>query len=206
MKTAVSNPYLDEVKKFVRIPQRKRSYSEEMEAGNYQIPSLARYTARDAMTKKYAWAIPSKEALRELAKFPKIVEVGAGNGYWAHLLKQLGVEVDAIDDFSWSDQCETLWTEVLKGDHFDLENYDSSWTLFLCWPPYATSMAARCLEAFRGTTLAYVGESEGGCNGDGEFWDLLSRRWTEEKTVFLPQWDGVHDNLTIYQRVKSIRR
>jgi hypothetical protein len=37
----------------------------------------------------YAWCIPSTAAVRVLASFSPIVEIGAGSGYWGYMLKQV---------------------------------------------------------------------------------------------------------------------
>jgi hypothetical protein len=52
---------------------------------------------RHRLVAKYAWAIPNEEALETIAKYGPIVEIGAGNGYWAFLLRSMGVEVKAFD-------------------------------------------------------------------------------------------------------------
>mmetsp|Transcript_7858 Transcript_7858/g.19988 ORF Transcript_7858/g.19988 Transcript_7858/m.19988 type:complete len:164 (-) Transcript_7858:188-679(-) len=46
---------------------------------------------------KYAWAIPDQRAIRIIANFSPLVEIGAGKGYWAMLLRQAGADVLALD-------------------------------------------------------------------------------------------------------------
>ena len=36
----------------------------------------------------YAWAIPSDEAIHAIAELGPLLELGAGTGYWAWLLRQ----------------------------------------------------------------------------------------------------------------------
>ena len=59
------------------------------------------------LRRAYAWGVPSANALRAIAKASPhgIVEVGAGTGYWAHLLQDLhGVSVRAFDSHPCHDQ------------------------------------------------------------------------------------------------------
>jgi hypothetical protein len=46
---------------------------------------------------KYAWAIPDERALKACAAFSPLVEMGAGAGYWARLLREMGCTVSPFD-------------------------------------------------------------------------------------------------------------
>jgi hypothetical protein len=56
-----------------------------------------RETAREWPCHLYAFAAPNSRALKALAEVSPIIEVGAGVGYWALLLRQAGVAVVATD-------------------------------------------------------------------------------------------------------------
>ena len=43
-------------------------------------------------------------------------------------------------------------------------------------------------------------EGYGGCTADDSFHQLLDDEWDEDQEVDLPQWDGIHDRLTVYRR------
>eukprot|EP00294_Goniomonas_avonlea_P008586 CAMPEP_0114566260 /NCGR_PEP_ID=MMETSP0114-20121206/14785_1 /TAXON_ID=31324 /ORGANISM="Goniomonas sp, Strain m" /LENGTH=431 /DNA_ID=CAMNT_0001752635 /DNA_START=26 /DNA_END=1317 /DNA_ORIENTATION=+ len=47
----------------------------------------------------YSWAVPTVEALEAISSFSPcgLIEVGAGTGYWASLLEERGVSVEAFD-------------------------------------------------------------------------------------------------------------
>jgi hypothetical protein len=168
------------------------------------------YGARKGMTEKYAWAVPSQEALDEIAKYGPIIEMGAGTGYWAYLLLQMGVVIIPFDSHPPYDgededkrnayRHKESWTKVHQGSHEKLAEHPECHTLFLCWPPYADPMAADCLKAFKGSTLIYIGESAHGCTGDHEFHELLHEEWEEVKWIVLPQFEGSHDCLSVYVR------
>ena len=188
-------PYLREVQPYITVGIRDRRV---VDRGWFTVP-----TARDLRTplcKKYAWAIPTEEAIAAVADLSPIVEIGAGNGYWAQLIRQAGATVHAYDNMSWHDQVQQLHSEVLIGTPQTLKYYTSMWTLFLCWPPYSSRMAYECLRLYRGNTIVYVGEGEGGCTGDDRFHQKLQKKWELEQTIDLLNWDGINDDLQIWRR------
>lgn len=152
---------------------------------------------REALVREFAWAIPSDEALHCIAEHGPIVELGAGSGYWAYLLGQLGIDVVALDRYVNSKHKH--WVDVQRGGAKALRRH-SGRTLFLCWPPYDTNMADNALRIYRGSTLAYIGEGHGGCTGNDLFYNRLDRYWEEIESVAIPQWPMVHDTLSVYQR------
>ncbi len=48
------------------------------------------------MVSKYSWALPNEELLTEIASRSPIIEIGAGNGYWASLLSKKGADIIAL--------------------------------------------------------------------------------------------------------------
>lgn len=54
--------------------------------------------AKRVSTQRYAFAIPDDRAVSAIVRHaPKIVEVGAGTGYWARQLADAGADVVAYD-------------------------------------------------------------------------------------------------------------
>lgn len=177
------------------------------------------YRARETLTKKYAWAIPTDEALDCLAKYAPLVEIGAGTGYWAHLLRQRGVRITAYDQFppdghdwepegandeyrirkNWYHRGHETHTEVLSGTQHVLKRYNPDWNLFLCWPPM-TNMAIKALKLHKGKYLCYIGEGDYGCNANNAFFDYLGENYEQVEGVQIPQWEGLHDYLDIYKK------
>jgi hypothetical protein len=161
------------------------------------------FRVRDHCRKALAYAVPSRGALRAIVEAgPRIVEVGAGTGYWAALLAEAGAKVRALDNGSWKLARARSWFAVEHGTPRDLAAIDAD-LLLLCWPPYDDSMASRALTAFRGPRVAYIGEGEGGCTANQRFHDLLADRWRMVRDLSLPQWPGLHDRLTIYERQEA---
>lgn len=168
--------------------------------------------ARGTGTVRYAWAIPDNKSLNMIAEYGPIVEIGCGTGYWAMLLRGRGVDVIAYDETptvgdhmnnyhsrAMGQIRATAWTGVLKGTH-EAAALHPDRALFLCWPPYDSPMAYDTLIAYTGNTLIYIGEGNGGCTGDDVFHHTLEDHWTETRSASIPQWDGMHDGLTVYTR------
>lgn len=164
---------------------------------------------RTELTNRYSFSVPTEEALEEIKGFStSIVEIGAGGGYWAGLLLEMGVDIIAFDNHSWAR--EKMRFAVSVGKWFDVEKADlevitehSNRTLMLSWPPYNDPMAADTLKAYMragGTKLVYIGENINGCTGDELFHRILHKFWNLDKYVEIPQWGGIHDAVMLYSR------
>jgi hypothetical protein len=162
---------------------------------------------REEIVKNYAWAIPNAEAILELVNSGPVIEIGAGTGYWAHLVRDAGGVIYAYDRAFGKDNEFTLgsvWTVVLPGGPEQIKEWQfkdttTEFTLFLCWPPYATSMALDSLREYTGKKLIYVGE-QWGCTGDEAFQEELDKNWNLDYTIEIPVWWGVHDAMYVYSR------
>lgn len=161
------------------------------------------YGARGDLVKKYAWAIPSDEAIQALVRLSPVVEVGAGTGYWAKLVTEAGGNVRAFDSspsrLKKNSYCTGSWFHVERAQANVASRFPHR-TLFLCWPPYDTGMANEALRSYRGSTVVYVGESWGGCTGNDEFHQRLQDQFDRAETIELPRWSGIHDYFTVWKR------
>jgi hypothetical protein len=166
------------------------------------LPPRGNYRLRDALVKYYAWAIPTYEGLKEIAKYQPLVEIGAGTGYWAYLLRQLGVNIKCYDQMPYKEQVDNKWSKVKIGTPKTLLWVKKKRNLFLCWPPSNYPMAKECLKYFRGKYVIYIGESEGGCNASDDFFNILREDYEEiEHEAWIPHWFGLHDYLSIWRKL-----
>ena len=187
---------------------------------------------RDELISRYAFAIPDAGALTAIADFSPagVVELGAGTGFWAHLLDERGVDVVAYDtapapsgDNQWF-AGRRAWFDVRTGGQNVIDKH-SDRTLLVVWPTRNEDWPGDAVQRFAaagGTRLAYVGEPPGGCTGDDLFFALigeLDRCWacafgivtapcvcgviplfTRQRAVALPHWTGFTDDLGLYVR------
>ena len=193
----MDNPYLDEfLASDARFWLDPSKMLELIEANDPErLISIA--NTRHQLVERYAFGIPDQAAVNLIADQGKpIVEMGAGSGYWAHLLSQVGAEITAYDQHA----CD-VWHAVQTGTPELLA--DPRWSdhlLLLCWP--IDDVGTRSIKAFSGDTVCYVGEWNG-CTADEEFHDLLTDHWTITAEADLPQWGGIHDSLWILERAAA---
>lgn len=101
-----------------------------------------------------AHAVPSAEAVHLAGLFSPIVEIGAGSGYWARLIRdRTGARVFAYDLTDGDGVSATDDVEAAVRAHPEA-------ALFLCWPDQS-GMASRAIRAYAGDTVLYIGEAIG---------------------------------------------
>lgn len=181
----MDNPYLDEI----------RSISKRSGWGSWMLEERRR------LISKYSFAIPSEESILAIKGFSDtVIEVGAGSGYWAWLMSQVGIKVFAFDtEKPPNDLFTTSWHPIIIGNPVYLKKPVTA-ALFLCWPPYDSPMAFDALQRYPGNKLIYVGEGMEGCTADDRFHRELAAKWALVKSVSIPQWEYVHDYMMIYER------
>ena len=85
----------------------------------------------------------------------------AGTGYWASLLRERSVDILAFDIITGAKNTyhgdAKPFTQVRRGGEEVLSGLAGR-ALLLCYPPPDDPMAERCLELFKGDTVAYIGE------------------------------------------------
>ena len=162
---------------------------------------------RNVLSGHYAYAVPTPAALAEVARHAPLVEIGAGGGYWARLLRDAGVDMLAYDIRppgstervnQWFSQW-TPWTTIAEGMAPRVAEHPDR-TLFLCWPLWNVPVASNSLRWYAGEVIVYVGEGYGGSTGDPAFHELLDRHFELETWVPLPQWPDRWDSLTVWRR------
>ena len=175
------------------------------------------YALMKRMRRMYAYALPDEDLIRRIAADAPLVEVGAGLGYWAWLLRQAGAEVRATDrrppaqyidargrlratpgrrsgrPNDWTEP-RPAWTLVEEADAAEAAAAAPDHAaLLIVWPPYADPMAADALRAFRGAVVWYVGEGRGGACADLAFFDELEDAWAPDELHALIRFPGMHD-------------
>jgi len=204
--TILSNPYLMDVEHTLGI-----------HGGRVSEAHPHAYSIIKVMRRRYSYALPDEDLVRRIAGDSPIVEVGAGLGYWAWLLRQAGAEVRATDvrppaqyfdargrlcatpgrrpgrPNEWFDT-RPAWTRVEVADAAEAAAAaPETAALLIVWPPYADQMAASALRAFRGAVVWYVGEGRGGACADDAFFDALEESWEPDELHALIRFPGLRD-------------
>lgn len=184
---SLPNPLLDA---YQRINPH-RMLSQVKDRWEDQITRARISQLRGALIRAFACGIPTEEAITAIAKAAAdgVVSIAAGSGYWEKLIAQY-VRVTAYDAYlpgTADSPFMTPWYPVMCADESAVTRHPDC-ALLLCWPPGANSMAARTLHAYRGRTLIYVGELEGGWHADEEFFRVLRSGWRAIGKVEIPTW------------------
>lgn len=188
-----SNPYWDIVAPFAFEHEGRRVVNGGRPDGSARLAY-----AEMLLQAVYAYAIPSPETVEWIAGFcagRRVVELGAGRGYWAAQMALSGLSVEAYDSeppdkvtnasFLPAVGQVGMWHHVGDLGEF-AENVAgcSDHVLFLCWPPgWGNTMASQAHAEFErsgGKRLIFIGQPQGGKTGDDAFFDALSAGWELE--------------------------
>ena len=204
------NPYLVAyvavMKRFQEEKARWRNQGYKSDVSDEALPFLP----RERLIDQYAFAVPSEGALRTIMRWSPngVLEVGAGAGYWAKLMTELGIDVIACDSLTSIYRSSDKVARRLMPTHFPvmkmsgvqaLHRFGHDRTMLLCWPDMK-KWPARTLTAYRGQSVIYVGEADFGRTADRAFREILEEHWTLKEECTLPQWVGVCDYLMVYER------
>lgn len=205
-----TNPYLRQVRRLVSrvgasISGNDMEFPSPMRAAGATIIVSEGY---ETLRKRYSYAVPTESSLHAVASCGPLIEVGAGKGYWAKMLSEMGVDVMAYDirrpeQNDYTDR-QKPFTEVFVHDVDIVAAYPDR-TLFICWPPLNDDMATRALSTYLaagGSTLIYIGESAGGCTADDTFFAMIDASMVERPIgeADVLRWWGIHDSLWVFDR------
>jgi hypothetical protein len=199
---ADENPYLDLVNVLADYPSgsASRNLFWSVPGGLANVLDLS--ARRRELAALLSWAIPADGALGVLSQYAPLVECGAGTGYWAALLHGRGVDVAASDVAPG----RRTWTAVRAADSVAAVTASRGRRLFLCWPPHDDDSASyAAVRAYRGDLLLYLGGGPGGPTGTARFQAELELNWSMVEQVAVPNWPGLQDRLSVYQR-NAVRR
>jgi hypothetical protein len=187
----LSNPYLDFF--YALPPSFRRDAFTPLSATESFDPGWL--SLKSAIAGHFAWAVPTEEAIGVIGRHTsRVVEIGAGSGYWAWLMRQAGIDVAAFD----TNLPRHAWSKVERGDERAVSEHATG-SLLLCWPPWGSDMAVNALARFRGDIVVYVGEWMGGC-ADAHFFARLVSDFEGVAAAAIPQWCARTDQLMVFRR------
>jgi len=196
----IYNPYLKKLKRIID------------DNSHLDTASLAELliSQRNDIVSEYSFTIPYFEILNKIASYSPIVEVGAGSGYWARCLTEIGSDVVAYDSFppgeqspwdwqsgnSWFDD---TWFGIIKEDETAAAHHPDR-TLFMAWPMPMSPMAYNALLNYKnacGKTIIYIGHPHPASSGNEHFYELLYQH-KEIENIDLYSWPGIKEKLLVY--------
>ena len=136
-----------------------------------------------------------------------LLEIGAGNGYLAHLMKIQGLDIVATEPvppggkFNYRiDLHPVEGAEVQQLTGMEAIALHPDRDLVWSWPDRRGDYVHETLQAFQGRFLIYIGENADGATGTQEFHDILARDYRETDRMELANFPGIENNLVIYER------
>lgn len=150
---------------------------------------------RQDLVEEYSWAVPREDVILYLAEFDNLLEIGAGNGYWAKLIDEAGGDVRATD----IDPPEDTYTEVEQAGWRDLVGDIENAAVLMVWPPYDEGVAENVARR-KPNHILYVGEQRGGCTAEDEFFDIVEQEYGVVGKLDLQSYTGIHDDFYHYVR------
>ena len=219
------NPMLDLQKDMSPATESEKWLAERGYRGRFSWYSWKRppgflvneFILRGEYIRQFGFAILTGDAIERvkqiLGRCVRILEVGAGSGYWSHEFRIAGVDCIAVDPGTHSYLVGECGQDVVNwradsrqfgevGDMTGVEalrKYGHQRTLMMIWPD-KRSWAFETLQAYEGRCLILCGEPPGGLTGDDELFELLRREWIEIDEVLIPNFFGIRDCITVYAR------
>lgn len=165
------------------------------------------WIVRDEHISRFGFAVLTADAIKAITPYGPLLEIGCGCGYWSFELRRAGIDVIATDPglgryrfLGQAGHWERLWVDDIErvSGEDAVKKYPQR-NLLIIWPDYGDSWPVECLRAFAGKTVLYGGEWMG-CTADEEFHSHLEAHFTRKETISLPQFDGIHDALEVWER------
>ena len=160
---------------------------------------------REAVIKKYGFAILTQDIVNRLRPYQSILEVGAGLGYWAYECQKVNIDYIATDKYTPKNNDYFLidtprWADIeVTSARRAISKYPDR-TLLICWPDYDCDWAFSTLVTYTNKYFIYVGENCGGCCANDKFFNELDKNWIEIEDLGLKSFDCIHDNAIVYKR------
>ena len=165
----------------------------------------------------FGCTVPSYESLEIIKYFARdgtknkgraVLDMGSGNGYWAYMLRRLGVEVVAVDNRQ--SEYRAVWigdTIIAEGEKYLRDRGGcKQQVLLMVYPVVSADFTAKILKSYTGDTVIVAGTQNR--NGYTAFKDrtidgyMLAERNDFERIVQipLPSFAGKDEALFVFTR------
>lgn len=207
--TNSNNPYLE---KFLRAKRKLKFFTHFFDRTKISKKNLFWRSVNfycEPLCRKYSWAIPDERALKILQNFGALIELGAGKGYWAALLRARGVDIAAYDRY----KIPNSFTDIeIAGPEALLIEGNECRTLFLSYPDEDSQLSTECIKYYHGDYIIHVGElmnigtnsgfpqAPFGRTTNSEFQILLNEMFHCVLVAELPCLPFARDTISVWKR------
>ena len=168
------------------------------------ILEIERY--RTAFIKQFSFAVPCREVLDALQSLEPILEVGAGTGFWTHLMNQRGIDAWSTDVPQMHNEHEQAIGAFGLNEEMDAERavrtYPSM-NVFISWPVYWSDWPERAISAMESDQyLACIDDGRRGQTGSERFYDILDRDFEKLNVLTFgqPSWPRQYDAFHVWRK------
>lgn len=165
---------------------------------------------------QYPEYIPSNEAIKYLRDSGDILEIGAGDGYWSHVINQNGGNSIATDIYSpiqendinvnsypvsiTLNNCkETVWENIQEDKHTIISDYPNHDILF-CHPE-GLSWTEEVLDLIKPSQkLILISSWYPGPNATPLFFKKLIDNWTLQNQIPIHTWNTSHASMYVFKK------
>jgi hypothetical protein len=176
-------------------------YYAEIESSLLLNPNYADL-ARLFYAKNFGYGVPCCEVIDEIARYGPLLELGAGNGFWAFWLRKKGCNVIATDIGEDNPYTKNKWIDVVQLDALTAMNNFPDRNILIVWPHFTARWVVEIIGQMRPSQiLCYVGEGPFGCCAPPAFFLEMERH--QFKMIYLcasPAWPINTDYLAIYSK------
>lgn len=162
------------------------------------------FMIRHLWTQNYMWSLTNGKTIDSIHNIIKpfinknslnILSYGCGSGFLEKCFIEKGHHVEGYDDNS--EPYEKTHIDIHKDLSFYRFNYQFD-TLLLAWPRPTYDMTA--LNMFQGNFVIYIGELDGGCNSQENFFEALDKYFILIGELDIVTFLGLNDTVLIYKR------
>ncbi|MCJ1286093.1 hypothetical protein MMC26_005436 [Xylographa opegraphella] len=155
--------------------------------------------------------VPSYESLeiiKQIARKRTVIDFGSGNGYWAYMLRRLGVEVQAVDNLQSVWRTQWIGDTIVKNgnQYLQEEKGCKNAVLLLVYPIVGSDFTSKVIDAYQGATICVAGTQNR--NGYTAFKDkTIDEYMAAERKDFdkilqipLPSFAGKDEALFVFEK------
>lgn len=163
---------------------------------------------REIFTKVFSYSIPTLEALTKIKKFvgnKTISEFMSGTGYWSFLLQQIGCKIIPSDivvkKTKYRMDGEKNFIKLKRINIGTIKRLTKNNAIMLSWIPYMSYIANNILNLMHSEQkLILIGEEQGGCCANDNFFEILDKEFNLIEVVNIPQFEGINDYIKFYEK------
>ena len=149
---------------------------------------------------EWCCAVPDPTSIEKIAQYSPLLEIGAGNGFWANELSKMGTKIDAFD--SGLDYGPKFFP-VKMIETLDLDEFKDR-TLLLIWPSDKLNWPFEIISSHSWQRIIYIGEWKGGRMANDSFFDYLKAHYEIKYLKQMPRFPLWKDSLYVLERSRGL--